>query len=109
MAEIIQTTRGTDSGSSSGITQVQIINQSIFISNEVPVAAALVNRRTFTTNYTYVVNTLRVCLNGMRQRQGVDYDYEEMGGNQFRFTYALDPEDEVIVDYITIMQVPGSS
>jgi hypothetical protein len=86
------------------ITQVQIINQTIFISNEIPVLVPEGDGRTFTTNYPYVINTLRVCLNGMRQKQGINYDFEELGDNRFRFNYTLDEEDELIVDYITIMQ-----
>lgn len=86
------------------IMQVQIINQTVFISNEIPILDFEGDGRTFTTNYEYVKNTLRVCLNGMRQRQGIDYDYEELGTTQFRFTHSLDKEDEVVVDYITIMQ-----
>jgi hypothetical protein len=87
------------------IMQVQIINQTVFISNETPILVSEGDDRTFTTNYEYVTNTSRVCLNGMRQREGIEYDYEELGTNRFRFTHSLDAEDEVIVDYITIMQV----
>lgn len=98
MAEIITAKTTGD------VTQVQIINQTVFISNEIPILSAEGDGRTFTTNYEYVKNTLRVCLNGMRQKPGIDNDYEELGNNRFRFTHSLDEEDEVIVDYITILQ-----
>ena len=101
MAEIIRPkTTGEE-------TLVKIVNQMVFIRNETPILEPEGDGRTFTTNYEYVTNTLCVTLNGLRQREGIEYDYEELGGNRFRFTHSVDEEDSVIVDYITVMSTVG--
>lgn len=82
---------------------VRIINQMVFVRNETPILDPEEDGRTFTTNYEFVPHTLCVSLNGMRQREGIKFDYEELGGNRFRFTHSLDEEDSVIVDYIKII------
>lgn len=86
---------------------VKVINQMVFVRNETPILDPNADNRTFTTNYEYVPDTLCVCLNGLRQREGIDYDYEELGSNRFRFTHSLDTEDSVVVDYIKIMTTAG--
>jgi hypothetical protein len=97
MAEIIKAY--DDSGE---IRKVEIVNQMIFIRNETPFPSVDVNQ--FETRYTFVENTLIVCLNGLRQREGEDYDYVVQTGNQsFCFNYDIDSEDSVIVDYIKIL------
>jgi hypothetical protein len=86
---------------------VKITNQMVFIRNETPILELDGDGRTFTTNYDYVADTLCVALNGLRQREGIDYDYEELGTNLFRFNHSLDSEDSVVVDYIKIMSTVG--
>lgn len=86
---------------------VKIVNQMVFVRNETPILDPEGDGRTFTTNYEYIKDTLCVTLNGLRQREGIDYDYEELGGNRFRFTHSIEEEDSVIVDYIKIMSTVG--
>jgi|GEM_PF-2803455 len=86
---------------------VKIVNQMVFVRNETPILDPNGDGRTFTTNYEYVPHTLCVTLNGLRQREGIDYDYEELGGNRFRFTHSIEEEDSVIVDYIRVMSILG--
>lgn len=86
---------------------VKIVNQMVFVRNETPIISSFEEGRTFTTNYEYVEDTLCVTLNGMRQREGIDYDYEELGENRFRFTHTIETEDSVIVDYIKVMSSVG--
>lgn len=86
---------------------VKIVNQMVFVRNETPILEVEGNERTFTTNYEYIKDTLCVTLNGLRQREGIDYDYEELGSNRFEFTHSLDEEDNVVVDYIKFMSTPG--
>jgi hypothetical protein len=86
---------------------VKIVNQMVFVRNETPLLEFKGDGRTFTTNYEYVENTLCVCLNGMRQREGIEYDYEELGSKRFRFTHTIEEEDHVVVDYIKVMSTVG--
>ena len=86
---------------------VKIVNQMVFVRNETPILDPDGDGRTFTTNYEYVPHTLCVTLNGLRQREGIDYDYEELGGNRFRFNHSIEEEDSVIVDYIKVMNITG--
>lgn len=86
---------------------VKFVNQMVFVRNETPILDQNGDGRTFTTNYEYVPDTLCVCLNGLRQREGIDYDYEELGSNRFRFTHSIEEEDSVVVDYIKIMATTG--
>jgi hypothetical protein len=82
---------------------VRIVNQMVFVRNESPIPDPDGDGRTYLTNYDYVENTLVVTLNGLRQREGEDFDYIEEGGNKFRFNFPLLPEDSVICDYIKII------
>jgi hypothetical protein len=86
---------------------VKIVNQMVFVRNETPILDPNGDGRTFTTNYEYVPHTLCVTLNGLRQREGIEYDYEELGGNRFRFNHSIEEEDSVIVDYIKVMNITG--
>lgn len=87
--------------------KVTITNQMVFVRNETPIIdPSDESGRTFTTNYEFIPDTLCVTLNGMRQKPGEDFDYEEVGENLFRFNYSLDEEDVVLVDYIKIMGSP---
>ena len=97
MAEIIEIY--DDSGE---IKLVKVVNQMVFIRNETPFSGAVEN--SFETRYDFVENTLIVCLNGLRQREGEDYDYVVLEGNKsFVFNYDIESEDSVIVDYIKII------
>jgi hypothetical protein len=82
---------------------VRIVNQMVFVRNESPIIDPNGDGKTFITNYDYVPNTLVLTLNGLRQREGVDFDYTESGGNQFRFNVSITDEDAVVCDYIKIM------
>lgn len=103
MAELIRPNKAT----SGEEVVVKVVNQMVFVRNEVPILESDGDGRTFTTNYDYVPDTLCVTLNGLRQREGLDYDYEEVDSNRFRFNHSLDSLDNVIVDYIKIMGIVG--
>lgn len=95
MAEIVQTL-GVDD-----VISVRIANQMIFMKNETPFRLP---NDVYETKYVYVEGTLVVSLNGLRQREGESYDYVELGDNQqFQFRMSIEPDDEVIVDYIKIL------
>lgn len=55
--------------------------------------------RSFTINGTYLSNTTRVYLNGIRQRIGPDNDYIEVNNNEIRFTTAPYPDSVLLIDY----------
>jgi hypothetical protein len=83
---------------------VRIMNQMVFVRNESPVVDPdEADGQAFLTSYEYVENTLVVSLNGMRQREGVDFDYTEEGGNKFHFNFPVMEDDSVICDYIKII------
>lgn len=82
---------------------VKIVNQMVFVRNETPILDPEGDAQTFITNYDYVSNTVVLTLNGMRQREGEDFDYVELGGNKFRFNFPILEEDSLIVDYIKIL------
>jgi hypothetical protein len=97
MADIVEIY--DDSGE---VKLVKIVNQMVFVRNETPFSAA--DENTFETRYSFVENTLIVCLNGLRQREGEGFDYVVKEGNQsFCFNYEIEDEDSVIVDYIKII------
>jgi len=79
---------------------VRIVNQLVFIRNETPFKTE--NGLIFETRYNFLPNTLIVCLNGLRQREGIDFDYVEEENKRFRFNYATVEDDEVVVDYIKV-------
>jgi len=54
----------------------------------------------FTTVNNYQTNTLRVYLNGIRQRKGASFDYTETSSNTFEFNTAPKSTNLLIVDYI---------
>jgi hypothetical protein len=103
MAEIRK--RSTSAGQGDEVL-VKIVNQLVFVRNETPYSGPGGDGRTYETNYDYIENTLVVTLNGMRQREGADFDYLELGGKSFRFNFAIEPEDSIIVDYIKIQTIP---
>lgn len=89
-------------------TNIVILNPMVFIRGEIAtVDPDDEDRSIYEINYTHVEDTLCVFLNGMRQREGIEYDYEILGDKQFRFNFSLEEEDVVMVDYIKIMTVSG--
>lgn len=95
MAEIVQQLSPTEE------IAVRIVNQLIFQKNELPFRLP---NDVFETKYVYVPGTLVVSLNGLRQREGENYDYVELGDNQqIQFRMPIEADDEVIVDYIKIL------
>jgi hypothetical protein len=59
----------------------------------------------FTTTYIYMVNTLRIYLNGLRQRK--TYYYEDAGLQGFTVTFSADLNDELFVDYDLLVTPSG--
>jgi hypothetical protein len=82
---------------------VRIVNQFVFVRNESPIVDPEGDGTVFLTNYEYVPNTLVVSLNGLRQKEGVDHDYVELGGSKLKFNYPIMEDDTVVCDYIKIM------
>jgi hypothetical protein len=54
----------------------------------------------FTLNENYKPNTTRVHVNGLRVMVGSEYDYVEISPNQIKFSYTIDVNDMVMIDYI---------
>lgn len=54
---------------------------------------------TYTTTFNYVPGTLRLYLNGLRQRVGGGNDFTESGSNQITMNNPPLPGDVLIADY----------
>ncbi|MHA1754543.1 MAG: hypothetical protein ACTSYR_03390 [Candidatus Odinarchaeia archaeon] len=58
----------------------------------------------FTTEFAlvneYVVGSLKVYLNGLRQQKGVGKDYIEVAPDKIEFSYVPEVDDIILVDYI---------
>lgn len=110
--QLIRAGGGSDGGGTTGgalettqqlvLTQLENINasQNIYVDNEIPNGNIDGANVTFTTHYNYKPGTTKVFLNGMRQREGVVYDYHENGTNEIEFAEAPSGADTIIIDYI---------
>lgn len=58
------------------------------------------NNKVFQLSNFYVNGTTKVYVNGLRQTPGANYDYEEIGSKQIRFTYNIDYGDLITADYL---------
>jgi hypothetical protein len=58
--------------------------------------------KVFTLSNSFVSNTTKVYLNGIRLTPGSEYDYTETSPNQITFSYAPAVDDLIIVDYVKI-------
>jgi hypothetical protein len=58
--------------------------------------------KVYTLSNSYVLQSTKVYLNGIRLTPGSDYDYTETNPNQITFAYAPVVDDLIIVDYIKI-------
>lgn len=85
------------------VTPVRIVNQMTTVRNESPILGPAGDEKTFLTLYDYISGSLIVSLNGMRMREGEDYDFVESGDRKFRFNFPVLVEDSVICDYIIIL------
>lgn len=69
------------------------------IDNETPTGAQDGTNKNFTTYYSYKPGTTKLYLNGVRQREGIGYDYIEAGGNLITTNISPLSIDIMIVDY----------
>lgn len=77
----------------------QILNAiDVNVYNEVPSGAINDTNKDFTTFYDYKPATIRVYLNGLRQKESSDYI--ETGDDSIQFINAPQTGDSVIIDYI---------
>jgi hypothetical protein len=110
--QLIRAGGGGDGGGTTGgalettqqlvLAELQNINasQNVYVDNEIPNGNIDGVNTTFTTHYNYKPGTTKVFLNGMRQREGVVYDYYENGTNEIEFAEAPSGADTIIIDYI---------
>ena len=55
--------------------------------------------KTYELSYDYVPGSVRLYLNGVRQRPGLSYDYVEYDSNKVVFNYAPDSLDTISAEY----------
>lgn len=77
-----------------------ISGQLTSVEDEIPTGAVDGSNVVFTTAFAY--QSLRVYLNGLRQRSGLANDFVELDGTTFAFNSAPFPGDEVRVDYLRV-------
>ncbi|GMU99380.1 MAG: hypothetical protein AMXMBFR51_21150 [Ignavibacteriota bacterium] len=58
------------------------------------------NTDEFETNYKFIINTLRVYLNGVRLREGIDEDYQIISDNRIKFSFIPELTDKITADYL---------
>lgn len=56
----------------------------------------------FTLTNNYVLGTVKLYLNGLRQQKGIGKDYEETSPDKVTFLVAPETDDIVLADYIKI-------
>ena len=61
------------------------------------------SNRIFITTYSYVAGTTRVYVNGLRQRNGIDF--EETGDKEITFSEA--PTNIGFTDYLSVTYIGG--
>jgi hypothetical protein len=69
------------------------------VEDETPTGAINGVNATFTTAFSYAAGSLRVYLNGLRQRLGGGDDFTETGASTFAFTVPPASGDTIRVDY----------
>ena len=70
-----------------------------FVDNETPGGVKNGSNVTFTTFYNYKPGTTKLFVNGVRQREGVGFDYLEAGTNQLTLSIAPIVSDILLIDY----------
>lgn len=71
----------------------------VIVDNETPSGPVNGSNVDFTTFYSYKPGTVKLFLNGLRQREGLGFDYIENGTNQIKFALAPLTGDTLTADY----------
>lgn len=70
-----------------------------FQENEIPSGAIDGVNTIFTTAFSFIISSLKIYLNGLRQMPGITFDYTITGPNQFTFNAAPRSGSQLLVDY----------
>jgi len=77
-----------------------IIIPSETVDNDIPVGDIDGVNTTFSTTFDYTSGSLKVYLNGLRQKSGLGNDYIESGSNGLVMNVPPEIGDVLIVDYL---------
>lgn len=100
---VIQNSQPLPVGAATSAKQDALIsavgNLSIVIDNETPGGSINNINVNFTTYYNYKPGTTKIWLNGIRQREGIGYDYIENGTNSIVYGSPPMVGDTLTIDY----------